>query len=256
MPAWDAQQYLRFERERTQPSRDLVGRIDVPHPRRVVDLGCGPGNSTAVLRARWPSAETIGVDSSAEMLDRARASDPSVTWVQADLRSWTPTGPVDVVLSNAVLQWVPDHASVMPRIVRWLAPEGAFAAQMPANVDAPYQLAADRVRRRAPWSELGSSALPSFGVESRGFYYDLLAPLTSRIELWDTEYVHVMPGPEAIVAWTAGTGLRPWLATLPGDDARQRFLREYAIELEDAYPRQHDGRRLFPFLRRFLLAYR
>lgn len=251
---WDPARYLRFEQERTLPSRDLVSRIDLPGPRRLVDLGCGPGNSTAVLRARWPDAECTGVDSSAEMLAQARRSDPNVRWVQGDLRTWAPEAPVELVFSNAALHWVPDHATVVPRLLRCLEPGGALAVQMPANTEEPYQEAALRVRRRPPWSELpGRGPLE---VGSLAFYYDLLAPHASRVDLWDTTYVHVFPGTEAIVEWTRGTGLRPWLSQLPGDAERERFLSEYRAELDSLYPRRPDGQVLFPFLRRFFVAYR
>lgn len=251
---WDPERYLRFEHERTLPSRDLVSRIELQAPRRIVDLGCGPGNSTAVLRARWPEAVCTGVDSSTEMLGRARRSDPAVRWVEGDIRTWVLDGPTDLILSNAALQWVPDHSTVLPRLLRSLEPGGALAVQMPANTNEPYQEAVARLRRRPPWSEVRGPA--PFEVGSVPFYYDLLAPDAVRVDLWDTRYVHVLPGPEAVVEWTRGTGLQPWLVALRSDAERERFLSEYRAEIDRSYPPRSDGRVLFPFLRRFFVAYR
>lgn len=251
---WDPLRYLRFETERTLPSRDLAARVEIDAPRQIVDLGCGPGNSTAVLRARWPAADCTGVDLSAEMLEVARRSDPGVRWVQQDLRTWVADGPVDLIFSNAALQWVRDHGTVLPRLLRMLSPGGALAVQMPANTDEPYQRAVRELRQRPPWN--GFPDGPAFQVGSSEFYYDLLAPEASRIDLWDTSYVHVLSGAEEIAEWTRGTGLSPWLAELPGEAERNRFLEEYRAKLEIAYPRRPDGRVLFPFHRRFLVAYR
>ncbi len=256
MAAWDAAQYLRFERERTQPCRDLVSRIELADPRRIVDLGCGPGTSTAVLRARWPAAEVTGVDRSEEMLRVARHSDTAVTWVTGDIGGWAADRPFDLVLSNAALHWVPDHAELFPRLLAQVAPGGALATQMPANDAAPFQVAADRLRAEIEWRPFfppGPTLPPLAGPE---FYHDLLAPLARRVEQWDTRYVHVLAGPDDIVEWTLGAGLRPWLARLPDDATRERFLGEYRRAIAREYPPRADGRVLFPFLRRFLIAYR
>lgn len=256
MATWDPAQYLRFERERTQPCRDLVTRIELAPPHRIVDLGCGPGNSTAVLRARWPTSEIVGVDRSAEMLTAARRTDPTVRWVEADAASWTPDAPVDLLFSNAALQWVPDHARQFPRLFASVAPGGAFALQMPANTDEPYQRAAVRLSASPTWSRFLGSLDLDFETEGPEFYFDRLAPLAGRIDLWDTRYVHVLAGPDEVVEWTVGTGLRPYLAALPDDAHRERFLAEYRAEIRREYPARSGGRVLFPFLRRFVVAYR
>ncbi len=256
MAAWDPARYLQFERERTLPCRDLVARLEGGPYRRIVDLGCGTGTSTAVLRARWPDAAVTGVDSSAPMLERARASDPAVRWIEADLRRWTPDAPFDLVFSNAALQWLPDHATLFPRLFEAVAPGGAFAAQMPANDGAPYLRAMARLRARPEWRRYRPEAGSEIGIESAEFYYDLLAPRAQRVELWETRYLHDLPGPDAIVAWTTGTGLRPWLASLPDDAHRERFLGQYAAEIARRYPSSAGGRVLFPFVRRFVIAYR
>ena len=255
-PEWEPARYLRFERERSQPCRDLVARIEVRDPRRVADLGCGPGNSTAILRERWPRAEWVGVDSSPEMLAMARRRGPAARWILGDLRSWRPVAPVDVLLSNAAMHWVPNHAQEFPRLLGLVAAGGALAVQMPANSNEPYLDALTRVQDRAPWSRVAPPTVPDTGLLSAAEYYDVLAPVAREVHLWDTRYYHVLPGPEAIVDWTRGAGLRPWLAALASDDERHRFLAEYLAEVTEVYPRRADGRVLFPFLRRFLIAYR
>ena len=133
MPSWDADQYSLFLDDRTRPARDLLARVEVAAPRRVVDVGCGPGNSTALLVSRWPGAEVVGIDSSPEMIEKARRNLPGVEFVEADLREWAPPEPVDVVYSNATLQWVEDHPRVFERLWGVVAPGRVLAVQMPAN---------------------------------------------------------------------------------------------------------------------------
>jgi len=255
---WDARRYLHFEEERTQPCRDLVRRIALERPGTVVDLGCGPGNSTAVVAGRWPEARLEGVDVSEEMLTTARRSAVRATWTAADLRTWRPAGPVDLVFSNAALQWLPDHARAIPRVWAWVAPGGALAFQVPARDPHPpaWLEGMLAVRARSPWAAVAAPAPDDSSVLSLEEYYDLLAPSASRVELWDTEYGHVLDGPAAIVEWTRSTLLRPWLAALPSDRDRSSYLAELTAELERRVPRRRDGRVVFPFLRRFVIAYR
>lgn len=256
--AWEAARYLTFESERTQPCRDLVARLGAVEPGTIVDLGCGTGSSTAVLRERWPHANILGVDSSAEMLDRARAALPSVRFEEGDLRSWVSEGPAGLVFSNAALQWVPDHPTELPRLWRQVAEGGALAFQVPVRGDpSPAWVEAwTNVLSRRPWVDHGPFDPRASPVLGSTDYYRLLAPTARRVELWETEYVHVMAGPSAIVEWTRATALRPWLARL-GDGARSKaFLEEYAREVARSYPPQPNGMLLFPFRRRFVAAYR
>lgn len=255
---WDSRQYLRFEAERTRPCRDLVACIDLDSPHRIVDLGCGPGNSTAVLAARWPDSPLLGVDSSPDMLERARATSVRADWILADLHDWTPDGRFDLVFSNAALHWLPDHRTVIPRCFAWVSPGGALAFQVPARPvpPPPWVRALDTVRKRAPWAGVTGDLAPESNVLPLEQYYDLLSPEARRLDLWDTEYHHILDGPEEIVEWTRSTALRPWLARLPDDDARARFLEDLTAEVAGQYPRRPDGRVVFPFLRRFVVAYR
>jgi trans-aconitate 2-methyltransferase len=256
MPTWNPKQYLKFDEERTQPCRDLIARINLKDPRRIADLGCGPGNSTAALAQRWPAATLTGIDNSADMIDAARNHHPHVRWQQGDVAEWIADEPFDLVFSNAALQWVGDHARVMPRLFEQVAPGGAFAWQVPANMDAPAHRLMRDLAASATWRTHFAGTVREWFVHGLSFYYDLLAPRTARLELWKTEYLHIMESPAAIVEWYKGTGLRPFLDQLPGQALQQRFLANYAVEIETAYPRQPDGRVLFPFLRQFAVAYR
>lgn len=254
MPTWDADLYLRYADERTQPSIDLVARIAVAQPRRIVDLGCGPGNSTRILRSRWPEADVLGLDSSAEMIAAATRAFPRGQWVQADVRTWTDAVPFDVVFSNAAFQWVPDHATLFPRLFRLVAPGGALAVQMPTHFHSPLHRLILQIAEQPRWRERLAGARGALKVEKAEFYYDLLQPLAARIELWETEYHHVLDGPEAIVGWIRGTGLRPFLAALDEADGR-RFEEELLAGVVQAYPRRVGGRVLFGFRRLFVVAY-
>ncbi|HXW67288.1 MAG TPA: methyltransferase domain-containing protein [Thermoplasmata archaeon] len=258
MPRWDSVQYLRFERERAVPCVDLVRRIELESPRRIVDLGCGPGTSARILRARWPGASVLGVDSSGEMLRGARAALPDVEWAEADLATWTPGRRFELVFSNAALQWLPDHPHLLPRLWSMVATDGALAFQVPAPGSArrTWSEPLDQVLALPAWRARLTSRAAVESVLPADAYYDLLSPSARRVDLWDTEYLHVLSGPEAVVEWTKGTALRPLLEQLPVESEQQAFLADYRRALTPRYPRRPDGRVLFPFLRRFVIAYR
>jgi trans-aconitate 2-methyltransferase len=257
MPAWNAERYLRFSDERTRPCRDLAARVEIDAPRRIIDLGCGPGNSAAVLAERWPEAEITGLDSSAEMLASARASGTAARWVQGDIARWAAEQGerFDVVLSNAALQWVPDHAALFPRLMDRVAPGGALAVQVPAYSEQPGQRLIREVARAAKWQARFTAPPADWRVEGVGFYYDALAPRAARLELWETEYIHVVEGIQSVVEWYRGSGLRPFLSALATDEDREGFLAEYLEALRPHYQPRADGRILFPFRRLFAIAY-
>jgi trans-aconitate 2-methyltransferase len=256
MPCWDSGQYLKFANERTQPAIDLLARVAIDAPRSVADLGCGPGNSTALLRQRWPEATVVGVDNSAEMLSAARTAYPDGTWHLADIAHWTPTAPCDVVFSNAALQWVPDHARVFPHLMAQVAPGGVLAVQVPAHLHSPVHQAMLSVACDPAWRDRMHAAIAAITVATLSVYYDLLQPLATRIDLWITEYQHVLDGPAAVIDWMRGTGLRPFLQALADDAERARFEAMLLPEVTKGYPRQADGRVLFSFRRLFVVAYR
>jgi len=255
MPTWDADLYLRFGSERTQPALDLLRRVELVAPQRVIDLGCGPGNSTALLRARWAAAEVVGLDNSTEMLAAAAAGYPQGKWVRGDAAAWTADVPFDLVFSNAALQWVPDHAAVLPRLLQQVAPGGCLAVQMPVHFQSPVHQRILEIAGEPAWGERLDKARTAIAVGRPSFYYDLLQPRAARLDLWETEYIHVLESPRSIVDWIRGTGLRPFLEALADDQERDRFLELLLTGVEQAYRPQKDGRVLFPFRRLFVVAY-
>lgn len=255
-PSWDPQQYLAFENERARPFHDLVGRI-VATPSRVVDLGCGPGNMTATLLDRWPTAHIEGLDSSPDMIDAAsRRGTERLSFTLSEMESWQPERPVDVIVANASLQWVPSHVELLPAWVRALSPGGALAFQLPANADGRASDAFRTVADRPRWaSALAGAMVPNVSTYVRdiGEYLDLLAGLGCRVDAWETTYQHVLPGEDPVLAWYSGTGLRPYLDRLDGAD-REDFRQEVAVALREAYPRRPYGT-VLPFHRIFVVAY-
>ncbi len=256
MPSWDAELYLRFERERTLASHDLVARVTLAAPRRIIDLGCGPGNSTAVVRGRWPEAKITGLDSSPAMLEKARTLHPGLDWQLADLATWQPEEPYDLVFSNATLQWVPEHAALIPRLFGAVTAGGALAVQVPSHLDSPVQRAILETAAEARWSDRTAHASWSMNVLEPSGYYDLLCGEAAAIDMWVTTYQHILPDAEAIIEWMRGTGLRPFLEALRDDAERAEFEQKLLARYRDAYPRQRDGRVIFPFRRLFFVAYR
>jgi trans-aconitate 2-methyltransferase len=255
--SWSARQYTSFEKERTRPVRDLLGAVETIGVKRAVDLGCGPGNSTEVLAARFPDAVVSGLDSSADMIEAARKRLPNVRFDLAGITSWEDAGPFDVILANAVLQWVPDHATLLPRLVGRLAPGGSLAVQMPDNLDEPAHRLMREVAAAGPWAAKLSGAAgartPRLGAS---WYYSLLQPRASRVDVWLTIYHHVLAGgTDAVVEWFKGSGLRPFLAPLDAAET-EGFLAEYRAALAGAYPPLADGSVLLPFPRLFIVATR
>lgn len=256
MSVWNPQLYLKFGAERTRPAVDLAARVDVPEPRRIIDLGCGPGNSTAVLRARWPGADVTGLDSDSAMLAEAARSDPEVHWVQADAATWEPAEPYDVVFSNALLQWLPDHANAVPRLFHAVAPGGVLAVQMPSHTRSRLHHHIREVANLPEWRAATARARHGIIPHDAGFYYDLLGGLADRIDLWETDYFHVMDSPEAILMWIRATGLRPFLDALDTDEERSRFEAAVLDRSAESFPRRRNGRILFPFPRLFFVCRR
>ncbi len=254
---WSASQYVQFEDERTRPVRDLVGAIPTVAARRVVDIGCGPGNSTEVLAARYAEANVTGLDSDADMIAAARKRLPNLHFDIADVTQWNDGGPWDVILANAVFQWVPDHARLFPALVDKLAPGGSLAVQMPDNLNEPPHLLMRETALNGPWSgKLTAAAGARTTLASERWYYELLKPHCSRVDIWRTIYQHPLKGgPAAIVEWFKGSGLRPFLAPL--DDAEKTgYLEQYEAALAKVFPTMADGTVLLPFPRVFIVATR
>ena len=260
--SWDPEQYLKYSNERLRPALDLLGRIDVRAPNRVLDLGCGAGNVTAFLAKRWPEAQIVGVDNSQEMLAKARASTAGESrreWIDADLASYAPGEGVDVVYSNAALHWQPDHRRLFPRIFDWLAPGGVLAVQMPDQLAAPSHRAIADIVATATWHDRLAAARQQTPVLQTTDYFGLLSPNAGAVDAWTTEYLHVLPmsrdGVHPVVAWIMGTTLTPYLAILP-EERRRAFIDDVSQRVAAAYPTLADGRVLFPFRRVFIVATR
>lgn len=256
MNDWDADLYGRFEEERTRPAIDLIARVPAVEPSTVVDLGCGSGNSTELLVRRFPGASVTGIDTSEAMLAAARERLPGVAFERADIASWTPGRACAVIVSNAALQWVPDHARLLPRLVAQLVPGGWLAAQVPDNLREPSHTLLRDVALAGGWTDAAAQAeCERTPIGSLDDHWRWLAPHCDAIHLWRTEYVHPLDGPEAIVAWLRSTGLRPYLARLDEPD-RTRFLERYREAVAQAYPPQAGGACLLRFPRLFVVARR
>lgn len=256
---WNPAQYLKFSDHRLRPALELLARVPLEAPRVVYDLGCGTGEVTRNIAARWPQANVYGVDSSKEMLEKAKTGGGDVGWVEADVSSWTPADAPDLIYSNATLHWVEDHRALFPKLAGFLNAGGCLAVQMPLSFDAP----SHRLMRETltdggeSGSPLGTPDLrKKVGrrwVEDTDVYYDLLADRVRHLDIWETEYLQVLEGDDPVLEWVKATGLRPVLNGLEGEE-RDRFLGLYRRRLRDAYPQRADDKTLYPFPRLFIIA--
>lgn len=252
MADWSPSTYLKFEDERTRPARDLLAQVPLAAPGRVVDMGCGPGNSTELLVERFPDAEVIGLDNSPNMLAEARQRVPGARFDVADANSWVPEAGTELVFANAIYQWVPRHIEALQNVSAALPDGGVLAVQMPDNVGEPSHQLMRKVASEGPWAERlkGAARAPLPPVRT---YYDALRPAVRRVEIWHSDYNHVLDGPEAIVEWVKATGLRPFIDPLPAGE-REQFLANYLGLIGEAYPRTVDGKVLLRFPRLFIVA--
>lgn len=283
MTIWDPEQYLAFSGPRQRAALDLLDRIPPIEAERIYDLGCGTGHVTQVIAQRWPKARVVGLDNSIDMLDMARdherrtrdAAPPDapdangdadadetpadIEWQLADIGAWKASEPVDLIYSNAALHWLPDHATLVPHLVDQLRPGGVLAMQMPLSwYSRSHQLMREVLATGGPdGSPLGDDELRArFNrppVMPATEYYDLIAPLVDRVDIWTTEYLHILEGAHAVFDWVAGTGLRPILQNLTGED-REHFLLGYRDRVKQAYPTNMHGQTLYPFPRLFIVA--
>ena len=257
MSDWNPALYRQFEDERTRPARELLARVPLASARRVVDLGCGPGNSTELLVDRFAGAEVVGTDNSAAMLAEARQRVPNARFELSDIADWSPgSGAPDLIYANASLQWLGGHDSLLPRLFASLAPGGVLAVQMPDNLDEPSHRLMREVAGQAPYAaSIGDAGAVRSRLLEAGQYYDLLAREARQVDVWHTVYRHPMKSPAAIVQWLRSTGLRPFLDALD-NDMQAAFLADYERRIDLAYPARSDGQRLLAFPRLFIVAQR
>lgn len=251
---WNPSLYLKFHAERTQPSIDLVNRIRLESPSTIIDLGCGPGNSTEILFRQWTKAKVSGLDSSLKMIEKAREDFPGQEWIHADLALYIPAVKYDLIFSNAALQWIPDHEKLLPEIFSWLKPGGQLAVQVPSNNESPLHLALLKVSKSRPWNKYTRSCESQIVYHSPEFYYGLLNNVSQSCEIWQTTYFHVLDSHKALIEWYRSTGMRTYLEKLPDDNARAKFEMEVLKEASPSYPLQVNNKVLYPFQRLFFIA--
>jgi trans-aconitate 2-methyltransferase len=253
---WSAAQYVRFEDERNRPIHDLLAAVPRDAAATAIDIGCGPGNSTERLQQRFPQARVRGFDSSSDMVAAARKRLPGIDFSVADIAGWQGDDRFDVILANAVLQWLPDHAALLPRLMARLTPGGVLAVQVPDNLDEPAHVLMRETAAGGPWAaklaEAGAARAPRHDA---AWYCDRLSPLAARVDIWRTTYYHRLADASAIVEWFKGTGLRPFLDPLTPDE-RTAYLARYLDAVAQAYPPLADGGVLLPFPRLFFIAVR
>ncbi|MDH3754989.1 MAG: methyltransferase domain-containing protein [Acidimicrobiia bacterium] len=253
--SWDPAQYRRYEGHRLRPAIELLQRVVIDDPTRVVDLGCGTGNSTALLADRWPTARVVGVDNSTSMLDAARADRPDLHWIHHDIATWAPDEAAEVIYSNAALHWVDDHDELLPRLVTQLGPDGILAFQVPDNFREPTHTLVGETALEGPWADVLGPLLRSWSVRQPEEYTRLLGPHVDSVDAWRTTYVQRLHGNNPVAQWTKGSVLRPLLGALTSADA-DAFFAAYARRIARAYPAEDDGTTLLPFSRVFVVARR
>lgn len=266
MPSWNPDLYLKFADERTRPARDLAIRAraclasrahaEGEEALRAVDLGCGPGNSTAVVAECFPRAAIVGLDSSPEMVASARKTGTRAEWVVADVSAWSDDRKFDLVFSNAMLQWVPDQKALLSRMASWLAPGGVIAVQVPGNGASPLHLALKAAADSWQGPERFAGLDDALRYREPEFYHDELSSLGFASDIWETTYWHRMENQESLIEWYSGTGMRPWLERLEGEAEREAFRRDVLARARAEYPVRADGSVLFPFRRIFFTASR
>jgi len=253
---WNPALYRRFEDERTRPAQDLLARVELDRAAHVVDLGCGPGNSTELLVERFTGAHVVGTDTSEAMLESARQRLPACRFELGDVSSWRAEVAPDLIFANAVLQWVPEHDQLFPRLFSQLAAGGVLAVQMPDNLEQPTHRLMREVASVGPWaSVIGDATRVRPRIPPADTYYDLLAAQAAAIEIWRTTYHHPLASASAIVDWVRATGLRPFIDPL-SEAQRAAFLAEYEKRIGEAYPARADGKCLLAFPRLFIVARR
>jgi trans-aconitate 2-methyltransferase len=256
MPNWNPTNYLTYGNERTRAAKDLALRINLESPAQIADLGCGPGNSTQILYHRWPEAGITAIDNSSEMIESARREYPAQEFVLADIATWSPGKTFDLVYSNAALHWIPDHKKLVKKLFGYVSADGAFAFQIPSSTFPAVRTHIHEISHDPKWNTRMKSPSRALTMEKPSFYYDALVYESRLLDIWETEYFHVLDSHESIIDWISGTGLRPFLEALDTEREREHFLDLLRERVHSSYESQSDGKILFPFRRTFVIAYR
>lgn len=251
---WNPELYLKFNKERIQPSIDLVSRIDYNNPEKLIDIGCGPGNSTQILHQRWPNADIVGADNSPAMIEKATKDYPNQKWLLADAGKDEIGGKFDIVFSNATIQWIPNHADLIEKFANILNNNGILAVQLPLFLDMPISKSIAETAGLPKWSSATKGINELFTIHDARFYFDLLSKYFSRIEIWTTDYYHVMDSQAAILEMMKPTGMKPYLEKISNDTDKIKFETLVLDKIKNDYPSQKNGKVIFPFKRLFFIA--
>lgn len=251
---WNPELYLKFRNERTQPSIDLVSRISIESPGSIIDIGCGPGNSTQVLLERWPGCSITGLDNSPSMIEKAKNDYPSQHWILSGIMDYDSPVKYDIVFSNATIQWIPEHKMLIDSMWKIVSDNGALAVQVPLYQMMPVCGAIERAVS-GRWPQL-ESVMDIFTFHEPGYYYDVLSYLSDKIEVWVTDYFHIMDSHKSILEMMRSTGMKPYLDRLESDNDRQEFESAALRNIMEAYPVQENRSVIFPFKRLFFIAYK
>jgi trans-aconitate 2-methyltransferase len=253
---WNPELYLKFKEERTQPARDLAARINVENPENIIDVGCGPGNSTNVLFCKWPESEIIGIDSSTSMIESARNNYPDIEWRIEDVTKMETKEKYDIIFSNATIQWIQNHEKLISELVKMLKDNSALAVQVPLYHNMPISQAIEGVSLNKKWKKQTGRANDDFTFHSSDYYYDILSGKVKSISMWETSYFHIMPSHQTIVEMIKSTGMRTFLDKLDTTEEKIEFEKDVLKEITKVYPAQKNGNVLFPFKRLFFIGYK
>lgn len=254
---WNPDHYLKFRNERTQPSIDLVNKINIEYsPEHIVDIGCGPGNSSQVLLQRWPESRLIGVDSSPAMIEKAKKDFPKQEWILADAISFEPDVKFDIVFSNATIQWIPYHTTLFEKLNNLLSENGVIAIQIPKFQDMAIGQIIQSVSQKNHWKKETKGCSELFTYHDFHYYYDLLAGKMKSIDMWETDYIHVMSSHLSIIDWIKSTGIKPYLDRISEENDKKIFEQDVLTGIKKFYPEQENGNVLFPFKRLFFIGYK
>jgi len=251
---WNPALYLQFGKERIQPSIDLVSRIDFENPKNIIDIGCGPGNSTQILAQRWPKSKITGVDNSPAMIERAKLDFPNQDWKLLDAGKDEIIDTFDIIFSNAAIQWIPNHFELLNKMKHNLSDNGVIAVQIPLFFDMPLGQSIARISKNKRWSTLTDRVNDLFTIHHQSEYYDILSELFSFIEIWESDYVHIMDSHDSVLEMVRSTGLKPYLERLESDTDKRDFENMVLADIIKDYPMQKNGKVLFPFKRLFFIA--